>query len=285
MQKLRDITLTGGEELSDKAQHARSRVLILGGTGEGVQLAERLSERVDMTVISSLAGRVSEPKLPKGLVRVGGFGGLDAFASYLAEEKINVIIDATHPFATRISQNAEVACRRLELPLIALIRPPWRRIDGDRWYEVADFQSAAKFVDVKMGRVFLSIGRQELGSFCECNDTWFLIRAIEQPMGCLPPHHRVLLQRGPFEFQDELQLLRDHSIDYVISKNSGGLATYTKIEAARSLGIPVVMVNRPFKHTVQAVETVDDAIAKLDRILQRASHTPENSIDALDSCF
>ena len=256
----------------------RPRVLILGGTGEGAQLAARLSERLDLTVISSLAGRVSEPKLPKGLVRVGGFGGLDALTSYLVNEEIKVVIDATHPFAAKISQNAELACRRTGLPFIALLRPPWRRLAGDRWHEVPDFQSAAKFVDTKMGRVFLSIGRQELGSFSECGNAWFLIRAIEEPTECLPPHRRVLLQRGPFELKDELQLLRDHSINCLVSKNSGGPATYTKIEAARSLDIPVVMINRPIKHTVQAVETVEDAIAKLDYLIHSASSMPRSVI-------
>ena len=206
MHKLCDMTLMGEKELRDEAPHNRPRVLILGGTGEGNQLAACLSERMDLTVISSLAGRISEPKLPKGLVRVGGFGGLDALTSYLVNEKIKVVIDATHPFAARISQNAETACNRTGLPLIALIRPPWKKVDGDRWHEVADFQSAAKLVDTKMGRVFLSIGRQELGLFSGCNDAWFLIRAIEEPTECLPPHHRVLLQRGPFELKHELQL-------------------------------------------------------------------------------
>jgi precorrin-6A/cobalt-precorrin-6A reductase len=249
-------------------------VLILGGTGEGAQLAARLAERVDLTVISSLAGRVSEPKLPKGLVRVGGFGGLDALTSYLVNEEIKVVIDATHPFAAKISQNTEIACSRTGLPFIALLRPPWRKLAGDRWHEVPDFQSTAKFVDTKMDRVFLSIGRQELGSFSECSNAWFLIRAIEEPTECLPPHRTILLRRGPFEFKEELQLLRDHSINCLVSKNSGGPATYTKIEAARFLHIPVVMINRPIKHTVQTVETVEDAIAKLDYLIHSGSGMP-----------
>jgi precorrin-6A/cobalt-precorrin-6A reductase len=278
MQKSCSITLSVGENFVIGLNTLRPRVLILGGTGEGAQLAARLSERLDLTVISSLAGRVSEPKLPKGLVRVGGFGGLDALASYLVDEEIKVVIDATHPFAAKISQNAELACRRTGLPFIALPRPPWRRLAGDRWHEVPDFQSAAKFVDTKMGRVFLSIGRQELGSFSECGNAWFLIRAIEEPTECLPPHRRVLLQRGPFELKDELQLLRDHSINCLVSKNSGGPATYTKIEAARSLDIPVVMINRPIKHTVQAVETVEDAIAKLDYLIHSVSSMPRSVI-------
>jgi precorrin-6A/cobalt-precorrin-6A reductase len=267
MQKLPDVTLANGMQRCNETRDSRPRVLILGGTGEGAQLAAHLSEREDLTAISSLAGRVSEPKLPKGIVRVGGFGGLDALASYLVEQKIKVVIDATHPFATQISQNAEAACNRTGVSLIALIRPPWKRVDGDLWHEVDDFQSAAKLVDAKLHRVFLSIGRQELGSFSHCHDAWFLIRSIESPIEPLPPHHTMLLRRGPFALKDELQLLRDHSINYVVSKNSGGVATYAKIEAARSLGLPVVMVRRPFKHFVETLETMEDAIAKVDALL------------------
>jgi precorrin-6A/cobalt-precorrin-6A reductase len=270
MQKLRDMMLTSGGKPFGEAQPSRPRVLILGGTGEGTLLASRLSERVDLIVISSLAGRVSQPNLPEGLVRIGGFGGLDALASYLLDEKVKVVIDATHPFATRIGQNAEIACNRTGIPLIALTRPQWKKIDGDQWHEVEGFQGAAEFLDGKRLRVFLSIGRQELASFSQCNDAWFLIRAIETPES-LPPHYRLILKRGPFELEDELQLLRRHSIDCVVSKNSGGSATYTKIEAARSLHIPVVMVNRPFKHTIEVVETVEDVIAKLDRLIQCSS--------------
>jgi precorrin-6A/cobalt-precorrin-6A reductase len=261
MQTLHDIT----------SKDARPRVLILGGTGEGAQLAARLAERTELTVISSLAGRVGEPKLPQGLVRVGGFGGLDALASYLVKEEIKAVIDATHPFAAKISHNAAIACSRVGLPLIALRRPPWEKIDGDLWHEVPDFQSAAKFVEAKNARVFLSIGRQEVGAFSECKDAWFLIRAIEMPGEALPLHHEVILQRGPFELEDELHLLRKYSIDYLVSKNSGGSATYTKIEAARSLKIPVVMINRPLKPAVPCVGTVEEAIERLECLMPAAS--------------
>jgi precorrin-6A/cobalt-precorrin-6A reductase len=193
-------------------------------------------------------------------------------------EEIKAVIDATHPFAAKISRNAELACGRTGLPFIALLRPPWKRFAGDRWHEVPDFQSAAKFVDTKMGRVFLSIGRQELGSFSDCSNAWFLIRAIEEPTECLPPHCKVLLRQGPFELEEELQLLREHSINCLVSKNSGGVATYPKIEAARSLDIPVAMINRPIKYTVQALETVEDAIAKLDYLIHSGSGMLRGSV-------
>ncbi len=260
-------SIKGGNGSCEATRSTRPRVLLLGGTSEGFELAARLSERHDLTVISSLAGRVIEPKLPPGLIRVGGFGGIDAMTSYLVSEGIRVVIDATHPYAAKISQNAEAACSRAGLPLVALVRPPWEQVDGDCWHGVSDFQSAADFVNTKASRVFLSIGRQELRTFSLCSDAWFLIRAIETP-DCLPPHHTLILRRGPFEIEDELQLLRVHSIDSIVSKNSGGSATYTKIEAARALHIPVVMVERPFKHTIEAVHTIEDVIAKLNPLVQ-----------------
>ena len=269
-QRQSDSISSDGNRPLSKAQIARPRVLILGGTREGAELAARLSKRVDLTVISSLAGRVAELKLPQGEVRVGGFGGVDGLASYLVNEKISAVIDATHPYAARIGQNAEIACSRTGLPLIALDRPPWNRLDGDRWHEVDDFESAAMLINVKNARVFLSIGRQELASFSACTNAWFLIRAIEKPTEHLPQHHQLVLQRGPFQLEDELQLLRGHAIDYVVSKNSGGSATYSKVEAARSLGIPIVMVRRPLKHSVETFQTIEAVVAKLDLVVQDA---------------
>ncbi|NYF52459.1 cobalt-precorrin-6A reductase [Tunturiibacter gelidoferens] len=265
-----DLNPTSGEIESalDRSQSLLPRILILGGTGEGIELATRLANRKDLRAISSLAGRVREPKRPEGVVRVGGFGGVDGLASYLAKENIRMVVDATHPFAVQISRNAELACARLGLPLIGFIRPPWVQTKADLWHEVADFREAATLVDLQKGRVFLSIGRQELGSFTVCHSTWFLIRAIEEPTGPLPDLHEILLRRGPFNLDDELQLLRDHSIDRVISKNSGGSATYTKIEAAQLLGIPVVMVKRPVKHAIVTVETLEEVILEINRLVR-----------------
>jgi precorrin-6A/cobalt-precorrin-6A reductase len=256
------------ESTLDRFQNLLPRILILGGTGEGTELASRLAHRLDLCTISSLAGRVSEPKRPEGIVRVGGFGGVDGLVSYLVKENVRVIVDATHPFAVQISRNTELACARLGLPLIAFIRPPWVQTKADLWNEVADLREAASVVDLQKGRVFLSIGRQEVGSFAACHNAWFLIRAIEKPTGALPGLHEILLRRGPFSLDEELQLLRDHSIDYVISKNSGGSATYPKIQAAHLLGIPVVMVKRPVKHTIATVETLEEVIVEIDRLVQ-----------------
>jgi len=257
------------ENVLDRSPSAVQRILILGGTGEGTELAARLASRKDLASIYSFAGRVTRPRSPEGAVRVGGFGGIEGLISYLLTENIMAVVDATHPFSVRISRNVELACARLRLPLIAFTRPAWLQRKDDQWHEVATFEDAAKAVDGRNGRVLLSIGRQEVGSFTACNDAWFLIRAIEEPTGKLPRHYQILLQRGPFDLKEELQLLRDYSIDYIVSKNSGGSGTYTKIEAARLLGIPVVMVKRPAKHTVPVVETVDEVVSELAELSAR----------------
>ena len=243
------------------------RVLILGGTGEASQLAAQLAARDDLTIISSLAGRVSQPRLPAGIVRVGGFGGVAGLISYLADENIRVVIDATHPFAAKMSGNAESACRTLGVPLIALDRPPWEPEKEDLWITVPDMQAAASMVNHKGNRVLLSIGRQELGVFSKCEDAWFLVRSIDEPNEELPSNSQLLLSRGPFHLTEELQLLRRESINLIVSKNSGGTATYSKIQAARELRIPIVMIDRPRKHNIPAVACVDEVLQKLEELL------------------
>jgi precorrin-6A/cobalt-precorrin-6A reductase len=266
---LADLDPTSGEiqNALGRPQNLSQRILILGGTGEGTELASRFAHRSDICTISSLAGRVTEPKRPEGIVRVGGFGGVDGLASFLVKENIGMVIDATHPFAVRISRNAELACVRLGLPLVAFIRPPWVKTKADLWHEVQNVEEAASVVDVQKGRVFLSIGRQEVGSFAACHNTWFLIRCIEEPRGPLPRLHEILFRRGPFDLSNELRLLKDHSINCVISKNSGGSATYAKIQAAQLLKIPVVMVKRPVKHMVSTVATLEEILVKVDRLV------------------
>jgi precorrin-6A/cobalt-precorrin-6A reductase len=243
------------------------RVLILGGTSEASELATKLAARADLTVISSFAGRVSQPTLPAGLVRVGGFGGVTGLISYLVDENIEVVVDATHPFAAKISGNAELACETVSVPLIALERPPWQPKEHDCWRAVPDVQAAASMVNHKCNRVFLSIGRQELGAFSNCDDAWFLVRAIDEPNAKLPANSKLILQRGPFYLNDELQMLRSESISLIVSKNSGGTATYSKIQAARELQIPVVMIDRPKKHNIPTVARPDDVLRKLAEFL------------------
>lgn len=242
------------------------RVLLLGGTAEASEIARRLADDDGLRVLSSLAGRVNQPRMPVGPVRVGGFGGVDGLIAFLNGEGIDAVIDATHPFASRISANAEAACKQLGIPLIALARPPWTKHEADRWHTVPDIEHAAAYIAEIAGRVFLAIGRQQLDAFAACNTAWFLIRAIDPPDVSLPANTKLLLERGPFHLEDELRLLRDHAIDCVVSKNSGGLATYAKIEAARVLRIPVVMVDRPRKHTVATVDAIDSVLAGLRRL-------------------
>jgi precorrin-6A/cobalt-precorrin-6A reductase len=243
---------------ADSAVHPPAlRALLLGGTSEAWDLAASLAARQDVITISSLAGRVHQPRIPQGIVRIGGFGGVNGLIDFLQAEQIDAVIDATHPFAVRISRNAEAACRELGLPLFAFGRTEWSSTEEDDWHQVTDCDDAAELVDRTAGRVFLSIGRQELAAFAGCRRASFLIRAIENPEPPLPVNHTLLLERGPFDLDHELNLLRTYSIDRVVSKNSGGSGTYAKIIAARMLKIPVVMIRRPVKHTVEALSSVD----------------------------
>jgi precorrin-6A/cobalt-precorrin-6A reductase len=255
------------QSIANSTRSPSSRILILGGTSEGSELATHLAARTDLTVISSLAGRVSQPRLPTGIVRVGGFGGVAGLLSYLADEKIALVIDATHPFASKISGNTELACNTSGVPLIAFERPPWEPTERDCWHVVPDVHAAASMVNHKHNRVFLSIGRQELGAFSNCEDAWFLVRTIDEPGDKLPANSKLILKRGPFHLNDELEMLRDESISMMVSKNSGGTATYSKIEAARALRIPIVMLDRPHKHNVPTVTRIDDVLQKLTELL------------------
>jgi precorrin-6A/cobalt-precorrin-6A reductase len=244
------------------------RILILGGTSEASELAAILSPRIDLRVISSLAGRVSQPTLPMGIVRIGGFGGIDGLIAYLAQENVAAVIDATHPYASKISRNAELACASLNLPLIAYKRPQWNPEEGDCWIPVPDVEAAASLVNERGSRVFLSIGRQELGAFSGCNEAWFLVRSIDAPDERLPAHSKLLLERGPFHFEAEMQMLRREGINRIVSKNSGGAATYSKIVAARTLRIPVVMLERPRKHTVPTAARGEDVLLSIAELFQ-----------------
>jgi precorrin-6A/cobalt-precorrin-6A reductase len=245
------------------------RVLILGGTSEASEIASRLAHRSDLSVLSSLAGRVNQPKIPDGPVRIGGFGGADGLIAFLQQERIQAILDATHPFAARISAHAELACNRLGLPLIVFSRTPWAKHAADLWHLVPDAPGAAAHIAQTSGRVFLAIGRQQLSAFAACGNAWFLIRAIDPPDTPLPPNATLILERGPFHLEDELRLLRDHRIDSLVSKNSGGPATYAKIEAARLLGIPVIMIERPQKHSapwIASSDSIEGILATLNRL-------------------
>lgn len=222
------------------------RVLVLGGSSEASALARLLAGRPDVEATLSLAGRTAQPVAAPIAMRSGGFGGVEGLIEYLTSHGIEAVIDATHPFASQMSRNAKEACARLDLPLVAFTRPPWEPVDGDRWIDVADAAEAASALGEAPRRVFLTLGRLSLPAFAAAPCHHYLIRAIDPPGGLEAlPHHELILARPPFTGEDEERLLREKSIDLMVSKNSGGEATYAKIAAARRLGLPVVMIRRP----------------------------------------
>ncbi|GAA3370662.1 cobalt-precorrin-6A reductase [Streptomyces sannanensis] len=218
-------------------------VLILGGTTEGRRLAELLHGQVRVT--SSLAGRVAQPRLPAGEVRVGGFGGAEGLARWLREHQVDAFIDATHPFAGTISFNAAWAAASAHVPLLALRRPGWVPGAGDDWRPVGSLAEAAEVLPGLGRRVFLTTGRMELAAFAHLDELWFLVRSVDAPEAPCPARTEVLLDRGPFTLEGERELLRRHGVDVVVTKDSGGAATAPKLTAAREAGIPVVVVRRP----------------------------------------
>ncbi|WP_319452124.1 MULTISPECIES: cobalt-precorrin-6A reductase [unclassified Mycobacterium] len=234
------------------------RLLLLGGTAEARALAARLHPHVE--VISSLAGRVPDPALPVGQVRIGGFGGVDGLVNWLQEERIDAVVDATHPFAATITANAALACRRLGLPSVVLARPPWPH--GNATVVASDVQAAEVVGAGGYSRVFLTTGRSGSAAFVGV-DAWFLIRAVTPPdAAALPSRHELVLSRGPYRYDDELRLLQEHRIDALVTKNSGGDMTRAKLDAAAALGVAVVMVDRPaLPDGVSTVATVEDAEA------------------------
>jgi precorrin-6A/cobalt-precorrin-6A reductase len=244
-------------------------ILVLGGTSEARELAGELHGG-GVRVVSSLAGRVSRPRLPPGEVRIGGFGGPAALGSWLVERRVAAVIDATHPFAQRISASAASACARRGVPLLRLERPGWSERPGDRWHWVGTLGQAAALVPRLGRRVLLTTGRQGLAEFAGVRDAWFLIRCVDPPAGPLPPEHELLLDRGPYTLAAERALLDRHRIDLLVTKDSGGSHTVAKLDAARERGLPAIVVRRPARPAgVSTVHGVDDALrwaaARLDR--------------------
>lgn len=241
------------------------KALILGGTTEATALAKLLAGHPSIAATVSLAGRTRNPVLPPLPTRIGGFGGAAGLADFLRDNAIDAVVDATHPFADQISANAAAACRETGVRLLVLTRRPWQAGEGDRWIPVADMAAAAEALRPLGEGVFLTIGRQELAPFEAVPDKRYLIRAVDppEPMPALP-HATLILDRGPFTLEGELALLRQHRIDALVSKNSGGRATDAKLEAARRLGLPVVMVERPPGNGVPEVYGAEDAVRWLE---------------------
>jgi len=236
-------------------------VLVLGGTSEARALAADLDIRPGLRVISSLAGRVSRPALPPGEVRVGGFGGAAGLAAWARAEGVGVVVDATHPFARTISAHAAEACAAAGLPLLRLARPAWTARDGDDWRPAGSLEEAAALLPGMGTRVLLTTGRQGLAAFAGLDELWFLIRCVDPPSGPVPARCEVMLARGPYEREAERALMQRFGIDVLVTKNSGGSLTAGKLEAARDLGLPVVMVARPsVPSAVASVPDVDAAV-------------------------
>ena len=231
------------------------RILVLGGTAEARELADALTAEPGIVVTTSLAGRTRDPRLPAGDVRTGGFGGVEGLAAALRE--VDLLLDATHPFAARMTDHAAAAAAATGTPLVVLRRPGWVAGPDDRWIRVPTTSAAAAAV-VGFRRVFLAIGRQGVGEFLGVAVA--VVRAIEAP-DALPPGAELVLARGPFALDDERALLRRYRVDVVVAKDSGG-ATEAKLSAARELGVPVVLVDRPaLPPGVRVVGDVDGALA------------------------
>ncbi|CAL9636269.1 cobalt-precorrin-6A reductase [Streptomyces sp. enrichment culture] len=239
-------------------------VLILGGTAEARALAGVLSARPGVRVTTSLAGRVARPGALDGDVRVGGFGGAEGLAGWLLREKVTALVDATHPFAESITANAARAAALTGVPAVVLRRPGWRPGLGDRWHPVPSLDAAADLLPRVGRRVFLTTGRLGLAAFAHLAALHFVVRSVDPPEPPLPPDTHVLLARGPFTVPGETALLREHRVDVLVTKDSGGAATAAKLTAARDLGLPVVVVGRPpLPEGVTAVPDVEGVLERL----------------------
>jgi precorrin-6A/cobalt-precorrin-6A reductase len=239
----------------------RLRVLILGGTADANRLVAAVAGVAGIDAVLSYAGRTDNPTPPPIAWRVGGFGGIDGLVNYLRIEKIDRVVDATHPFATQMSAHAVAACATAAVPLLALERAPWQREPGDHWIEVDDLTAAAEALGVTPRRVFLGIGRMHLKTFAAHRQHAYLVRLIDPPRAPLPlPGAEVIVARGPFDRAADRAMLTQHRIDIVVAKNAGGDAASAKIDAARDLALPVVMVRRPLVPPRQTVESVAEVL-------------------------
>jgi precorrin-6A/cobalt-precorrin-6A reductase len=236
-------------------------ILILGGTAEARALAARLVARGDR-VVSSLAGRVRDPALPAGEVRVGGFGSADGLAAWLVAHDVTAVVDATHPFAATMTAHAVEACATTGVPLVVLRRPGWPPEPGWVWADSLD--DAASLLPSLGRRVLLTTGRTSLATFAAL-DLEFVVRCVDPPSGPMPRRAQVLLSRGPFTVVGERALLREHRIDVLVTKDSGGPLTSAKLAAAREEGVRVLVVRRPpLPAGAEAAATVEAALAALD---------------------
>lgn len=239
-------------------------VLVLGGTGKARGLAGALHGRRGLAVTTALAQRVPVAELPAGDVRIGGFGGAAGLAAWLLANGTDVVVDASHPFSARITENAVAACAASGARLVVLRRPGWLEGPGDRWQRVPTASAAAERLAGMGERVFLPTGRAEVAAFAGLAEHWFLIRTRAAPLPPLPPRHRLIIERGPFTADAERALLREERIEVVVARDSGGAMTKAKLVAARELGLPVILVERPPPPpTVPVATSVEAAVAEL----------------------
>jgi precorrin-6A/cobalt-precorrin-6A reductase len=219
-------------------------LLILGGTTEASDLAVAVADQ-GIRAIFSYAGRVGKPRVQPVATRVGGFGGVDGLAAYLTANKITHVIDATHPFAQGMSRNAVAACAQVDVPLSALSRPAWQSVDGDQWRDAADIAAAVAALQGPAQRVFLALGRMHLAAFATQPQHHYLLRLVDTPDSDPLPDCKVVVARGPFDVGDDIALMQHHEIQLVVCKNAGGSGAKAKLEAARHLHLPVLMIARP----------------------------------------
>ncbi len=243
-------------------------ILVLGGTSEARELAALLHAE-GIRFVSSLAGRVSEPRLPVGAVQIGGFGGVSGLRSYLAEQRVDAVIDATHPFAEGMTRNAVAACTADGIPLLRLERPGWSAMPGaDAWHWVADHDEAAVTAAGLGEHPFLTIGRQALDRFTgPLRDRRAVARVVDAPSVEVPAGWTVILSRGPYPIESERELFEAHGIDVLVTKDSGGTYTWAKMQVAAERGIPIVIVRRG--EAAPGVPTVSDPKAAQAWVLRR----------------
>jgi len=234
-------------------------LLILGGTTEASSLARAVAQ-AGIGATLSYAGRVERPRPQPVAHRIGGFGGIKGLQSYLREHGITHVVDATHPFAAQMSRHAVAACQAVKVPLIALTRRPWQRQPGDDWHPTPDIATAVQALTGPASRILLAIGRQHLESFAVQPHHHYVLRLVDPPTTPPPlPQHTIIVSRGPFTVADDTALMREHGIKTIVAKNAGGSGASAKLEAARALRIPVVMIERPelpARNEVYAVEAV-----------------------------
>jgi len=258
----------------------RHRLLILGGTGEALALARAIDTTMpELAMTTSLAGRTRDPVLPPGAMRTGGFGGVEGLVRYIDENEITLLINATHPFAAEMSAHAIEARRETELPLLRLLRPAWMKQPKDSWIPVADVTGAAEICRWLGKRIFLSLGAKDLAAFAGITHPRFLVRLVDAPETMPLARYDLVTARGPFTMADERALIEQHGINLIVTKNSGGAATHAKIEVARELGIPVVMIRRPetARDEGDTVETVEAALDWIADQTERSRRTGERN--------